>query len=55
MARVELLLFLAKHLREWPKVNEAINRALNKTRSIFVDLRRKEIKSILDAPSGSDP
>jgi hypothetical protein len=51
MARAELLFFLAKHLGEWPQINAAINKALQKTRSIFVDLRRKEIEYILSVSS----
>jgi hypothetical protein len=52
LSRGDLLYHLAWHLAKWPKINAAIGNSLNKTRSMFVDFRRKEIEELLDKPRG---
>jgi len=47
LSRGHLLYFLAKHLANWSYINIAIKQCLNRTRSIFVDVRRKEIEELL--------
>jgi hypothetical protein len=49
MTRGDLLLFLAKHLGKWPRVNSAIREVLERTRSIYVEGSRKEIEDALAA------
>lgn len=47
LSRGELLYFLARHLAKWPRVNQAIQKSLDKTVSIFVDNWRPETEHIL--------
>ncbi len=46
LSRGELLLYLARHLAKWPRINRSIRRSLEKTRSMFVDFFRKQIERV---------
>jgi hypothetical protein len=52
MARGELLYYLAKHLAQWPEINAAIRRSVDRTRSMFVDPYRNEIHRLLSKADG---
>lgn len=47
LSRGELLFYLAKHLADWQRINDAIQKTLDRTRSIFVNNWRPEIQGLL--------
>jgi hypothetical protein len=47
LSRGELLFFLAKHLGSSPLINAAIQRSLDRTKSMFVDFHREQIQDQL--------
>ncbi|MCA1433354.1 hypothetical protein I6F33_10230 [Bradyrhizobium sp. BRP20] len=47
LARGDLLLYLARHLAKWPVVKSAIQKCLERTNSMLVDLQRAEIEKAL--------
>jgi len=51
MRKAEMLLYLAKHLADFPEAKFIIQKKLNSTRSMFVEPLRDEIQRLLDHPN----
>ena len=48
LTRGDLLFYLAKHLAKWPLINLSIKKTLDRTKSMFVDFRRRDVEDALD-------